>query len=128
MSEVCSVPESKKKGKFKIMIAGAAAGLINGLFGSGGGMIVVPALKEAGVETHRSHATALVVIFPLSLISAGVYWFKTQGLPPQTWIICLAGIAGALTGACLLTRLKGIVLEVGLSVVMIISAVRMLCS
>ena len=113
--------------KWRLVIFGALAGLVNGLFGSGGGMVVVPALKWVGVETHHSHATALAVIFPLSLISAVVYYFQQgSSIPGETWVIAAASVVGALAGACLLQKLKTVVLEVGLSLVMIASAVRML--
>lgn len=53
--------------------AASAPGVINGLLGAGGGMVVVPLLSALGVRGKKSHATALMVIVPLSLVSAILY-------------------------------------------------------
>lgn len=55
-------------------IAGAAAGLANGLFGGGGGMVFLPILSRFGrLEQRRLYATCVGVIFPVCLVSAAVY-------------------------------------------------------
>ena len=54
-------------------LGGFGAGVINGLLGAGGGMVVVPLLSALGVRGKKSHATALMVIVPLSLVSAILY-------------------------------------------------------
>ena len=55
------------------VLGGLGAGVINGLLGAGGGMVVVPLLSAMGVRGKRSHATALMVIVPLSAVSAVLY-------------------------------------------------------
>ena len=63
-----------KSKKHRPALAGAAAGLANGLFGAGGGMLLVPLLSGAcGVEERKAFATALCVMTPLCLVSLGVY-------------------------------------------------------
>ena len=55
-------------------IAGGAAGLANGLFGGGGGMVFLPILSRfGGLEQRKLYATCVGVIFPVCLVSAGVY-------------------------------------------------------
>lgn len=62
----------KCKGKY--IVTGALGGLANGLFGSGGGLFLVPLLtKWAHLEQKKSFATSVAVILPLSIISAVVY-------------------------------------------------------
>ncbi|MDP9406077.1 MAG: TSUP family transporter, partial [Actinomycetota bacterium] len=41
---------------------GLAAGVMSGLFGIGGGAVLVPLLVMAGLEQHRAHATSLAAI------------------------------------------------------------------
>ena len=48
--------EKTTKTKWKTGLAGAAAGLIGGLFGSGGGMLLLPQLATQ-MERKRAHAT-----------------------------------------------------------------------
>ena len=55
------------------VLGGLGAGVINGLLGAGGGMVVVPLLSAMGVRGKKSHATALMVIVPLSAVSAVLY-------------------------------------------------------
>lgn len=55
------------------VLGGLGAGVINGLLGTGGGMVVVPLLSSMGVRGKKSHATALMVIVPLSAVSAVLY-------------------------------------------------------
>ena len=58
--------------KCKRTAIGLVTGFANGLFGSGGGTIVVPAMERfLGEEEHKAHATAIAVILPLSLLSLG---------------------------------------------------------
>ena len=61
----------------KYAVTGALAGLANGLFGSGGGLFLVPLFSRwAGLSQRRALATSVAVIFVLSVISAAVYFFK----------------------------------------------------
>ena len=65
--------------KCKRTAIGLVTGFANGLFGSGGGTIVVPAMERfLGEEEHKAHATAIAVILPLSLLSLGVYLWKAD--------------------------------------------------
>ena len=58
-------------------IAGGAAGLANGLFGGGGGMVFLPILSRwGGLEQRKLYATCVGVIFAVCLVSAAVYLFR----------------------------------------------------
>ena len=57
----------------KSLVTGALAGIANGLFGSGGGLFLVPLFtKWLGLEQRRAFATSVAVILPLSAVSRGV--------------------------------------------------------
>ena len=76
--------------------AGAAAGLVNGLFGGGGGMVLLPALLRGGVESKKAFATCVALILPLCLVSAAVMLLRTA----FDWTAALPYlIGGALGGA-----------------------------
>ncbi|MCI7734615.1 MAG: sulfite exporter TauE/SafE family protein [Dysosmobacter sp.] len=65
------------KGSWPARIAGGAAGLANGLFGGGGGMVFLPILSRCGELSQRKlYATCVGVIFPICLVSAAVYLFR----------------------------------------------------
>ena len=86
--------------KCKRTAIGLVTGFANGLFGSGGGTIVVPAMERfLKVEEHKAHATAIAVILPLSLLSLGVYLWKAD--LGAVWRIALwASAGGEAAAAC----------------------------
>lgn len=65
------------KNTAKFVITGALGGLANGLFGSGGGLFLVPMLtKWCGLEQKKAFASSVAIILPLSLVSAAIYFFE----------------------------------------------------
>lgn len=115
--------------KQKTAAIGIVTGFANGLFGSGGGTIVVPAMERLlGVEEHRAHATAIAVILPLSLLSLGIYlWRADLG---TVWRVALwasaGGLVGGFVGARLLNRISGIWLHRIFGAFMLAAAVRLI--
>ena len=83
------------------VLGGLGAGVINGLLGAGGGMVVVPLLSAMGVQGKRSHATALMVIVPLSAVSAVLYLVQGR----VGFADALPWLPGSLLGAYLGSRL-----------------------
>ena len=82
---------------------GALAGLISGLFGGGGGMVVVPLLifvLSFGVK--RAHATAIAVILPITVVAAITYLFKTPYDVLTGLTIAVGVTVGGIVGAFLL--------------------------
>ena len=85
-------------------IAGGAAGLANGLFGGGGGMVFLPILSRWGnLRERKLYATCVGVIFPVCLVSAAVYVFR-GGVSLMT---ALPYLAGGLVGGWLGGTLYG---------------------
>jgi uncharacterized membrane protein YfcA len=115
-------------GKYiKFMLIGLVTGLANGLFGSGGGTIAVPAmvllLKK---EDHIAHATAIAVILPLTVVSAILYItnnFIDWGLTVK---VMMGGIVGGYIGARLLGRCPSHILRKIFALFMIAAAIRMI--
>lgn len=51
------------------------AGLVNGFFGAGGGMVLVPALIAIGkLEDKKAFSSAISMILPMCLATVAVYW------------------------------------------------------
>ncbi len=58
---------------WKLGMAGALAGAVNGLFGAGGGMVLVPLLeKSKALEEREVFPASVAIILPLCLVSLGV--------------------------------------------------------
>lgn len=112
--------------KLKFIVTGAAAGLLNGLFGAGGGMVVVPMLQRDGLSAQRAHATSIAVILPLSIASSLLY--LTHGyidLAAAARFIPF-GLFGAWLGTLLLPRIKTVWLHRIFGAIVLYSAVRLL--
>lgn len=87
--------------KIVLIFIGIFIGGINGLFGAGGGMLLVPALTLVlGLEQKRAHATAIAIILPLCAVSSIVYGVTTSfdwGVILPTAIgVTIGGIVGAM--------------------------------
>lgn len=113
--------------EFSVYFVGLAAGIINGLLGGGGGMIVVPGLAlTLGLTAKKSHATALAVILPASVISACVLLFTFK----NDWVLLSAttlGVSvGGVVGALLLKKLKNPAITKIFAVLMLLAGVKLL--
>jgi len=88
---------------------GFVVGLITGIFGVGGGFIIVPALVLFGrVPIHRAVGTSLLVITLICISGVASYLIGGEGLPARVTLIFVAGgCLGMLLGGLLRTRLSG---------------------
>ena len=117
---------NKKKNVVKIALIGFITGLINGIFGSGGGTILVPCLVFLmGIEDHKAHATAISIILPLSLISSFIYFSYDVVDLTLTLKVAAGSVIGAIAGSCMLNRVPVYALRKIFGIFMIIAAVRM---
>lgn len=117
----------KKRSIYKILLIGLFTGLCNGLFGSGGGTIVVPAMKKwLGVEAHDAHATAIAVILPLTLVSTVIYLQNGLFDHALTFKVAAGGMVGGYLGARLLKKLPTNILRRMFALFMMAAAIRMI--
>lgn len=114
-----------KKSSLLICI-GFFAGLINGLFGSGGGTILVPSLVFLSkILDRKAHATAIAVILPLTIISSIIYIKYGITSIQLALYTTLGSIMGAYIGSRLLSQLSISSLRRLFGCFMIIAAIRM---
>ena len=89
----------KKPAHFKKVVLGTAIGFINALLGAGGGMLAVPLLQKTGLNEKQAHATAILVILPVSLLSFVLYAIRGychfSVLIPTALGVLFGGILGA---------------------------------
>ena len=90
-------------------------------------MICVPTLEKAlGLDNKRAHATAIAVIFPLSLISCAVYIFKgaIESLPLLT--VGLGVLVGGIAGSFALKYIPSKILRIIFAVIMLVGGIRLI--
>ena len=65
----------KRKRWIGIGVAGLCAGAVNGLFGAGGGMVLVPLLTVlTDLEDQEIFPTSVSIILPICLVSLAFTW------------------------------------------------------
>ncbi len=121
------IKEKGNKETFFAVVTGSVAGLINGLFGGGGGMIVVPMLVALLKRNPKTaHATAILIILPLSIVS-GLLYVSFGNLKLNVGIPVVIGVViGGVIGALLLKKLSSKWIIIIFSVVMAGAGVKML--
>jgi len=112
---------------WRAVAVGVVAGLTSGLFGVGGGIIIVPALAlVAGFSQKLATGTSLTAIVPIS--AAGVVGYALSG--EVDWVaaglIAPGAVLGALVGARALVRIDASLLQILFAVAMAVTAVRLL--
>lgn len=119
-------PDFRKRIMFSLVIGGIA-GFLNGLFGGGGGMIVVPLLMwMLKLKSKEAHATAILIILPLS-ITSGLFYASFGNLDVSVLIPAGLGvIGGGIVGAFLLKKLSSKWVVVIFSIVMAVAGAKML--
>lgn len=91
---------------WKSAAAGFVAGILNGLFGSGGGMAAVPMLKKSDLSVKEAHATSVFIMLILSVLSSFLYLSTDRLTLGDALIFIPGGIAGSLLGSAAFKRLR----------------------
>lgn len=115
------------KKKIALVIAGLFIGGVNGIFGAGGGMLLVPALTLIlGLEQKRAHATAIAIILPLCLVSSIAYALN-QNFDTGIVLPTVIGVTiGGIIGAVLLKKLSDGVISFMFFAIMLFAGLKMI--
>ena len=112
-----------------LIIAGAVGGFLSGMFGVGGGLVMVPLLMALGhMDQRRASATSLIAIVPTALAGSMGYAVGGQINFAAAGLIAIGGIVGAPVGSWLLRRLSLTWLRWMLFAVMLLAAARLMFS
>ena len=111
---------------YLLAIIGAVAGVLSGLFGIGGGIVMVPALVMVGLGQHRAQATSLAAIVPIAIVGAALFG-RADSVDVGAAVVLSAGsLVGARAGALLMHRLSEVVLARVFAALLVVVAVLML--
>jgi len=115
------------------LLLGVVAGVLAGLFGVGGGVVIVPVLLLAfaaldvpvTVATHLAVGTSLATIVVTSISSIRAHQQKGAVLWPVFWLLAPGLAVGVLIGAQAAARLSGPVLQLSIGVFLLLIGIQM---
>lgn len=114
---------------WKSTLSGAAAGLLNGFFGVGGGMLLVPLFRRwLKLEDKRALATTIAVLTPLCLLSAGVYLWRDRMEWAVLWPYLTGGLIGGFLGGVFFRKIPALLLRRLFALLLLYGAARNLLS
>ena len=92
---------------------GLLAGIFSGIFGIGGGTVLIPALVFlCGLTQHQAQGTTLAIMVPpIGLLAALRYWQAGNVKISIAAFICLGFFIGGLLGANLIHNVSDPLLE-----------------
>ncbi|MEG1964214.1 MAG: sulfite exporter TauE/SafE family protein [Clostridia bacterium] len=119
--------KEQKRSKYLLIFFGLFVGFLNGLFGGGGGMLLIPCFTIlAKVNEKEAHATAIATILPLSIATAIIY-IKNNGFDFGIGLPVGVGfLIGGILGTILLKKLSNQILQFVFYGVMIFAGVKMI--
>ncbi|HYI33182.1 MAG TPA: sulfite exporter TauE/SafE family protein [Glaciibacter sp.] len=110
-----------------LAVIGLVGGALSGLFGIGGGIVMVPLLVSlGGFNQRQAAATSLVAIIPAAIIGSITYLVAGEIDIVAGAIISVGAVAGALVGSMLLRRLSLAWLSWMFIALLLVVAVRLL--
>lgn len=111
----------------KKVLIGILAGIISGLFSTGGGMILVPAfIHLLELQDTKARGTSVFCILPMVLTSS-FFYYKGNYIEWKIAFLCaIGGAIGGYIGAKLLKKLPEKILKIAFTIFLIYVSYKMI--
>lgn len=131
MSDITSLPATTPAhapvGIVKTALVGLAAGFLSGLFGVGGGILMVPALVIVlHLGQKMANGTSLAAVLPIAVSSLTGYLVDDKVDWPVTALLAIGAIAGAVIGTHILHLLPQRIVGFAFAILLVATAVRLI--
>ena len=112
----------------KKIIIGLIAGLICGLFSSGGGLILVPAfIYLFKLDERESRATSAFAILPM-VITSGFFYLNNNMINWNIGIkVAIGGIIGGIVGSIILKKISINFLKISFIIFLVYMGIKNIC-
>ena len=111
----------------RVVLVGLLAGFLSGLFGVGGGILIVPALVLLlGFTQRLAHGTSLAAVLPIAIASLTTYAIEDKVDWKVGALLAVGAVVGAVVGTQILHRLPHDTLAIAFAVLLVATAVRLL--
>ncbi|MDD5347620.1 MAG: sulfite exporter TauE/SafE family protein [Candidatus Omnitrophica bacterium] len=113
---------------FVYIALGLVAGVAGGMFGIGGGTLLIPALVYLlGMTQHQAQGTTLAILVPpIGLLAALRYYYAGHVKLDIAAFICIGFFVGGLLGADIIQRVPDLVLKRAFGVFLLAISLRMI--
>lgn len=110
-----------------LLLVGIAAGILSGMFGVGGGVIIVPSLVFfLGMTQHEAQGTSLgLMLLPIGILAAYNYYQSGQLDVKAGLIIALAFVVGGFIGSKISLGIDEVMLKRLFGLLMLIVALKL---
>ena len=119
--------EQENVSLWKCLLAGLATGFVNGFFGAGGGMVLVPLLIWlVGLPDKLAFSSAISIILPLCVVSLVIYG-RHDMLPLSDALpYLLGGAGGGVLAGLWFQKIPAKWLHLALGALILLGGVRLL--
>jgi len=111
-----------------LLVIGLGAGILSGLFGIGGGIVIVPALIYfTKMSPQQAAGTSLAaLVLPLAAAVGAATYYRAGHLEPKDALFIALGMAvGAFIGAQVATNVDAVVLRRAFALLLVAMAAKM---
>ncbi|MFH0881252.1 MAG: sulfite exporter TauE/SafE family protein [Lentisphaerota bacterium] len=110
------------------ILVGIAAGALSGVFGLGGGIIIIPILVYLfGFSQHLAQGTTLAMMVPpIGLLAAAVYYRKGYVDVSTAAFLCLGFFIGSVFGGAVATAIPEMILKRLFGLLMLVISIKMM--
>lgn len=113
-------------GVVRCVLVGIVAGFLSGLFGVGGGILIVPALVLVlGFDQRLAHGTSLAAVLPIAISSLSSYALDDKVDWTVGFLLAVGAVGGAVVGTHILHKLPHDALALAFAALLIATAVRL---
>ena len=107
----------------RLAVIGSAAGAFSGLFGVGGGTVIVPLLiLWFGLEDREATGTSLAAIVIIAALAAGVHGLYGNVRVEEGVIVAVPALVGVVAGTALQQRIEQRAVSGAFAVLLVVSA------
>ena len=111
----------------KKVIIGIVAGIISGLFSTGGGLILVPSFMYIlGLDPKKARATSITCILPM-VITTSFFYARNKYINWKLGVFCaIGGAIGSFIGSKKLNKIPDYILKIAFAVFLLYVALNMI--
>ena len=110
------------------ILAGICAGAVNGLFGAGGGMILVPLLSWlTDMDDREIFSASVCIILPICIVSLSITYSRSALTPGSTALYLLGSAVGGICAGIFGKKIPTLWLHRLLGILILWGGIRYLC-